>query len=129
MERKMHISETDLNKIMDALMSRDETQCLIAQSFIVNAKDAKADGGLREAALDRVMNEFNATDEIEIDDDAGTSPSDDGTWVQAWVWVPKPNEIECGQCEGTGQTESASNGEIEECPVCDGTGMIAKGED
>lgn len=88
----MHISETDLNKIMDALMSRDETQCLIAQSFIVNAKDAKASGALREAALDRVMNEFHATDEIEIDDDAGTSASDEGTWVQAWVYVPNPEE-------------------------------------
>lgn len=25
--------------------------------------------------------------DIEIDDDAGTSESDDGTWVQAWVWL------------------------------------------
>lgn len=25
--------------------------------------------------------------EIEIDDDAGTSEADDGTWVQAWVWL------------------------------------------
>ena len=31
-----------------------------------------------------------------------------------------PNE--CGQCEGTGTTKSASNGEDEECPVCDGSG-------
>ena len=33
-------------------------------------------------------------------------------------------EHECGQCEGTGRTQSASNGEDEECPVCDGSGVI-----
>lgn len=30
----------------------------------------------------------------------------------------------CGQCEGSGRTQSASNGEPEECPVCDGKGII-----
>jgi hypothetical protein len=39
----------------------------------------------------------------------------------------RPDEVEdfgeeCGQCEGTGTTQSASNQEDEECPVCDGTG-------
>lgn len=28
----------------------------------------------------------------------------------------------CGQCEGSGETQSASNLELEVCPVCDGTG-------
>jgi hypothetical protein len=32
---------------------------------------------------------------------------------------------ECGQCEGTGTTQSASNGEDEQCPVCDGSGEIS----
>jgi hypothetical protein len=32
--------------------------------------------------------------------------------------------IECGQCEGTGATLSASNLRTEECPVCDGSGEI-----
>lgn len=33
--------------------------------------------------------ELHGSDEIEIDDEgAGTSPGEDGTWVQAWVWVP-----------------------------------------
>jgi len=39
------------------------------------------------------------------------------------------DQIECGQCEGTGTTQSASNGKDEECPVCDGTGMIDREED
>jgi hypothetical protein len=41
----------------------------------------------------------------------------------------KSDEIECGQCEGTGTTQSASNGKDEECPVCDGSGYIAREED
>lgn len=116
----MNIPEQDLNKIMDALMSRDEMQCLVAQSLIVTAKDARADPAL----ISEAQNLFGF-DEIEIDDDAGTSESDSGTWVQAWVYVPKPEETECGQCEGTGRTQSASNLKEEECPVCDGTGQIA----
>ena len=31
---------------------------------------------------------------------------------------------DCGQCEGTGRTKSASNGEDEVCPICDGHGII-----
>jgi hypothetical protein len=30
---------------------------------------------------------LGSSDNIEIDDDAQTSPTDDGTWVQAWVWL------------------------------------------
>ena len=30
-----------------------------------------------------------ASDELEIDDTPAVSPSDDGTWVAAWVWVGK----------------------------------------
>lgn len=33
---------------------------------------------------------------------------------------------ECGQCEGTGRTPSASNFQDEVCPVCDGTGKEYK---
>lgn len=31
---------------------------------------------------------------------------------------------ECGQCEGTGRTQSTSNLKDEECPVCDGSGEL-----
>lgn len=33
--------------------------------------------------------EMYASDDITIDLDPVVSPGDDGTWVQAWVWVPK----------------------------------------
>ena len=36
----------------------------------------------------RIENEFNATNEIELDDEPVTSEGDNGTWVAAWIWVP-----------------------------------------
>lgn len=90
----MHINEGDLNKVMDALMSRDEAQCLVAQSIIVNAKDGRAEGD----EIERARNEY-ANDECEIDDEAGTSRSDEGTWVQAWVWLAAPTCEDCGELE------------------------------
>lgn len=55
-------------------------------------------------------------DDIEIDDDAGTSESDRGIWVQSWVYVyrelcecqesgivdPETGVIDCGKCDGSG---------------------------
>lgn len=35
-----------------------------------------------------------ACDDIQIDDGAALSETDDGTWVAAWVWVPKPEDNE-----------------------------------
>ena len=32
-----------------------------------------------------------ATDEMEVDDDASTSPGEDGVWVSAWLWVGNPS--------------------------------------
>ena len=46
-----------------------------------------ADEALRDAAILE-----HGSDEVEVDDETCTSPSEDGTWVQAWVWVPKSNE-------------------------------------
>jgi hypothetical protein len=45
--------------------------------------------------------------------------------TRAAVWESEDfgedDDNQCGQCEGTGTTQSASNLEDEECPVCDGT--------
>lgn len=35
----------------------------------------------------REMYAYGSSDDIEIDDNAEISQTDDGTWVQAWVWV------------------------------------------
>jgi len=41
-------------------------------------------------AIIHAANEIYASDDIELDDDATTSPAEDGSgcWVSAWVWVP-----------------------------------------
>lgn len=88
----MHIAAEQLDKIQDALMSRDPVACTVAQSFIVTAKDARAAPALIEAA--RGLYADGSDNDLEIDDDAGTSPTDDGTWVQAWVWIGSPAEDE-----------------------------------
>jgi hypothetical protein len=36
--------------------------------------------------------EMYASDDIEIDDDAKVSEGDAGAFVQAWVWVPRPEQ-------------------------------------
>ena len=38
------------------------------------------------------------TDDIEIDDNATISHGEDGSWVQAWVWIPH-ERIEPGNNE------------------------------
>jgi len=41
-----------------------------------------------DALTDKAREMYQADGEIEIDDDPEISEGDDGTWVQAWVWVP-----------------------------------------
>lgn len=31
-------------------------------------------------------------DDVQIDEDAVVSETEDGVWVQAWVWLPKPED-------------------------------------
>jgi hypothetical protein len=33
-------------------------------------------------------------DDCEIDDDAKCSPSEEGNWVQAWVWIPSDEDAQ-----------------------------------
>lgn len=42
-----------------------------------------------EAERDRARRLYGG-DDIQIDDDARASRTDEGIWVQAWVWVPRP---------------------------------------
>lgn len=92
----MYIKEDDLVKIQDALISRDPIACAVAESIIVSAKDKRAGPGL----IARARHEYadGSDDDLEIDDDAGTSGPDDGSgiWVQAWVWLAAPT---CDFCD------------------------------
>lgn len=62
--------------------------------------------------------EIKGLDDIDIDTDAGTSPYDEGTWVQAWVHLRKPCE-DCETCDGRGTIEPDLK-----CAACDGEGVI-----
>lgn len=42
--------------------------------------------------VDHAKDEWHRDGEIEIDDDAIVSESDEGAYVQAWVWVDRPGE-------------------------------------
>ncbi len=101
----MHIRYDKLDKTQDALMMAQRALAptatpdqradalaavLVAQSFIVAAKDQRATPAEIEEARDQY-----GDDENEIDDDAGTSRAEDGSglWVQAWVWLARdPDE-------------------------------------
>lgn len=51
-----------------------------------------------QAELVRRARELYMGENIEIDPDAQLSEADDGTWVQAWVWVPAA-EVENASAE------------------------------
>lgn len=44
-------------------------------------------GKVDRAAFVKVARNEYVTDEVEIDDEPELSPSEDGCWVAAWVWV------------------------------------------
>jgi len=57
----------------------------------LRAMEAKIDGlgsaGPELVQMAREQYAEGSSDNIEIDDDAGFSATDNGTWVQAWVWL------------------------------------------
>jgi hypothetical protein len=96
------LNHLDFAKVQSALESgkaffagadQDELACAI--KLMRDAKSHVASPGLRELA-----HEVHGCDEVEIDDEgAGTSPSDSGTWVQAWVWLDREQLVEAGLAE------------------------------
>lgn len=64
------------------------------QMLVTTLRDALSacDGAIKErkgyeAQIDQAREQ--TTDNLEIDDDPVLSPSDDGVWVSAWLWVPR----------------------------------------
>lgn len=49
---------------------------------------------------------------------------DGDEFLEGECHLAEEEDGQCGQCEGTGATQSASNGKDEPCPVCDGSGSI-----
>jgi hypothetical protein len=96
-----------VDQIEAALSSRDAIACAEAIGLILAAKNDRASDELRTQA-----EALYGSDELEIDDVAGTSEAEFGTWVQAWVWVPKAT---CGDCG-----EPLHEDEREYCSRCSG---------
>ena len=50
--------------------------------------------------IELAINSYASDGEIEFDSEPLVSPSDEGAYVQAWVWVsnPEPSEREKEQC-------------------------------
>lgn len=74
-----------------------------ARAAIAAATEPQADNS---AVIDRARQMYancGHSDDIEIDSNAQVSETDDGTWVQAWVWVPNEeddeDEDEESECE------------------------------
>lgn len=53
--------------------------------------EAKLTWKQKRAHLIERARELYGTDDIEIDEGAALSPTDDGCWVAAWVYVPEEN--------------------------------------
>lgn len=79
------IIPTDLEIIKRALTLQEEWD----KALEVIAKLDEHKATIEEIAA---AQELHGSDEVEIDDDAMTSHGDDGTWVQAWVWIPKVSD-------------------------------------
>lgn len=72
-----------------------------ARKIFDDAKEYEASEGLMELA-----NDIYGTDEVEIQNPgAGTSPTDEGIWVQAWVWVSQDKLVEAGLRETEDEEE------------------------
>lgn len=121
------VNATDLELITDALAAPDDVEKRVAAlDAIAKLRGFDASPELLDEAREWALRVEDEEDRISFDDEASTSPSDEGTFVSCWFWVPKPeaDEIDCGQCEGTGTLQEGASGASELCPVCDGTGKI-----
>lgn len=87
-----YLNVNDFVKVHKALQSgrdffagADADELDQALALMKSASEAVASVQLRDIA-----ESIHGSDDIEIDDEgAGTSEASNGTWVQAWVYVPR----------------------------------------
>lgn len=90
-------------------------------------KMGKAIEGVASPELRNLAEELHGSNKIEIDDDGvGTSSSDDGTWVQAWVWVSREELAHAGLVSGPVDVDG---GEDDDDPDYDENGNLHAGVD
>lgn len=90
----MHITTSQLDTIEQALKLGESWDK--ALEVVAEVRQNVASAALLQRARDKYQD-----DDIEIDDDAGTSPYDDGCWVSAWVHLRKSTRM-CEVCQGHG---------------------------
>lgn len=86
--------------------------------------DPKTEASILQQIADTLAKEF---DHVDYDGGGPFLIVQDGFWFELTPAVldnleEESEEIDCGQCEGTGTTDAM--GFAEECPVCDGSGHI-----
>jgi hypothetical protein len=69
------------------LLERDGAPDALAKLRIAYENTTVATPEQVQAAIRRYAR--GSDDNIEVDDDTFTSESDEGTWIEAWVWLPK----------------------------------------
>ncbi len=85
----------DLTLIIDALAAPDDVaKRTAALDAIEKVRGYDASPELLDEARELALSVEDEEDRISFDDDASTSPSDDGTFVSCWFWVPNPESDE-----------------------------------
>lgn len=95
-EKFDRIADIAVREFIASLNAKDEGVRL-ALRMLQHAIEGVVDQGqpfrATPAEVDRAREAYcDSSEDIEIDDVAFTSRTDDGTWVQAWVWLPYDNE-------------------------------------
>lgn len=98
----IRFDDADLALLRDQLKKRQASyiesqveytgiQTMLDRLDKVEAETAN-NGALVETA--RELYAFGSDDDIEVDDDAALSQSDEGTWVMMWGWIRNEDEDE-----------------------------------
>jgi hypothetical protein len=87
------LHELARNRHEDYLHPDDREMLLEALKVCEGVRENTATDEQLDEARDRWMfgTKSFQIDDLEIDDDAGISQTDDGYWIQSWFWVPNVN--------------------------------------
>jgi hypothetical protein len=108
------ITIQDLAKIEEALNGLVSDSGENAQAVISKIRGFTAPADLLDQARELALQIEDEEDRISFDDEASMSPSDNGTFVSCWFWVPNPPGVDCSACGGIG------------CDECDGAGLDSR---
>lgn len=85
------INGRDLGVIEAALRScTHASHRAAAEKVITGVREFISTPELLDEARELARHVEDEEDRISFDDEASTSPSDEGTFVSCWFWVPKP---------------------------------------